>query len=215
MENSESKKHHHTREVSFNVYIKKLLAQIHPGMGITGDALATVNNILLIAIQKIMKSVNTLSVNRNVKRQTLDTKVIESAMRLELRDNNSKKTFDDMYSTIHTAVTKYAKSLEEEHEERTSKNSRAGLVIAVSRVEKHMQNFSTFTRKSPGAAVYLTGFVEFLCSEILEGAGGIAADSKKARIKSRDVSVALNSSPYVNFFSNVILGGGVIDGLKK
>lgn len=209
-ENGESLAKTRKKKISgnFSTYINKVLKQVHPDTGITGDSTAILNNLLLIIIKKIMHSVNVLFQNSNIKKQTLGSRDILFAVNLtfpgELRKN--------AVSEGTKAVTKYGESLEtQSNSERVTKSYRAGLQFSVSRVQNFMLKHATMERKSAGAAVFLAGVIEYFCAEILELAGNAARDNKRSRIKPRHILLAVGGDEELGqLCDNTFFGGGVV-----
>jgi len=71
------------------------------------------------------------------------------------------------------------------------KEFKAGLVFPIGRVNRMVKKRSCVTRVGESAPVYLTAVVEYLCGEILEGAGRIAAASKRKQLAPNDVVTSI------------------------
>lgn len=94
----------HVENVNFDLYIYKVLKQVHPDTGFSSEGLAIINNLVKINIEKIMKAVNTLLLHN--KKKTLSSRDIQSAVRLVLPGELAKHAVSEGTK----AVTKYTSS---------------------------------------------------------------------------------------------------------
>lgn len=196
--------------VQFNMYIYRLLRQIHPDAGMSGDGLSSVNNFVRIMIKLIMQNVNRLILNSGG-RKTLSSREVQMAIRLTLPGELSKHAVSEGVK----AVTKYGSSDFVQREPGVkaapvARSRRAGIVFPVTRIENIMLELSTLERKSGTAAVYMAAAVEYVIAEILELAGNAARDAKKVRITPRHLKLAiLNDGELTKLFKGVVMSGGV------
>lgn len=193
-------------DVKFDTYIYRVLKQVHPDSGMSGDGLAETNNLIRITLQRIVTSVNLLMQNSKG-RKTISAREIQSAVKLTLPGELAKHAI----SQGTKAVTKYNSEAGGERGHPVSRGQRAGLLFPVTRVETVMMELATVRRKGAGAAVYLAAVLEYICAEILELGGNAARDSKKVRITPRHLKLAiLNDEEFRKLFKGVVLSGGVI-----
>lgn len=198
----------HTRfeDVNFNTYIYRVLKQVHPESGMSGDGLAELNNMIRITEHRVVDSVNLLMQNSGGKK-TISSREIQSAVRLTFPGELAKHSV----SEATKAVTKYNSGEGGVRGRPVSRGARAGLQFPVTRVETVMMELATVRRKSATAAVYLAAVLEYVCAEILELAGNAARDAKKVRITPRHIKLAiLNDSELTRLFKGVVMSGGVI-----
>jgi histone H2A len=190
---------------SFQTYIYKVLKQVHPDTGITGNASGEIDLIIKQILFRLIEVSNVLlSVS---KRKTVTAREIQSAVRLILPGELAKH-----------AVSEGTRSLVKYNEraiskEKRSRQFRAGLQFSVSRVETILTNNGISDRKSASAAVFLAAVVEYLTAEILELSGNIARDSKRVRINTRHITLAVRNDDELGKFLNkktTILSGGVV-----
>ena len=76
---------------------------------------------------------------------------------------------------------------------RVSNSFRAGLVFPVGRIGRYMRNGKYCARTGMGAPIMLAAVMEFLCAEVLEISGEVCKGSKKKRITSRHIEIAVRS----------------------
>lgn len=199
-------------DVDFGTYIYKVLKQIHPESGLSGDALSSLNNYIRILIKKITDVVNTL-ITRSGGRKTISAREIQTAVRLCFPENLAKYAVKDGVK----AVTKYNSTKDERAQQSQkgklapiSKSKVAGITFPVTRVENIMMELSIISRKSESSAVYLAAVLEYVIAEILEVSGNVARDYKKVRITPRHIKLGiLNDNDLSELFKGTIMSGGV------
>jgi len=200
----------------FNTFIYKVLKQVHPDIGMTGDSVVAFDSMIRIVMRKLMHAVNILKLGTRSK--TISSRDIQSAVRLVFPGEIAKHAVSEGTK----AVTKYNASKEHKKEKKkdkygntirtmpVSKTFRSGLVLPVTRVEHIMMEFSVIERKSSTAAIYLAAVLEYIVAEILELSGNATRDYKRARIKPRFITLAINGDEELSkLFHNSIFSGGV------
>lgn len=204
-------------KVKFDTFIYKVLRQIHPDNGMSGDGLSTLNNLVRISIKNIMNGVNTLMLNGT--RKTISAREIQSSVRLMLPIELSRHAVTEGTK----ATTKYCNmKLERKEEAKKAKSkgeklhpisraSMAGLLFPVTRIENMMMELSTVARKTDTAAVYLAAVLEYLTAELVELSGNTARDNKKTRISPRHIMSSIRTDSELNkYYGNTVLSGGVL-----
>jgi|TARA_B110000046_G_C12921074_1_gene367168 histone H2A len=74
-----------------------------------------------------------------------------------------------------------------------SKQTKAGLVFPVSRINKTMKSISGLKRIGGSAPVFLTAVIEYVASEILDLAGTHTINAKRKRVTPEDVILGIRS----------------------
>lgn len=76
-----------------------------------------------------------------------------------------------------------------------SKQTKAGLTFAVSRVDKKLRHAKIAKQVAGQASIYLTGVVEHVILKVIEDAGAQAAMKKSKRVNDSHVIAAVRSDP--------------------
>ena len=99
----------------------------------------------------------------------------------------------------------------------TSKSSKAGLTLPVSRVAKALRTMRLAKRYGAGGPVYLTAVLEYMAAEVLELAGNAARDNKKSRIVPRHITLAVRNDEELNKFLGgvTVAAGGVLPNIHS
>lgn len=193
-----------TDDPNFRKYIYSVLKAVAPDTGISGDAHHELNLITLYLLKKFVNAAN--HVVAYSKKKTISSRDIQTSVRLILPGELAKHAITEGTK----AVTKFF-SNDETGPTKRAKNVRAGLSFSVPRVSKVIRVWGIRTRNGAGAAVYLTGVVEYLIAEILEIASQVARDHKKKRITPRHIKLAVLLDSELNrLFRDTILPGGVV-----
>lgn len=210
------KSHIRFEDVQFGTYIYRVLKQVHPDAGMSGDGLAMVNNLIRIFIQRIVANTNRLMLTSGG-RKTISSREIQSATRLTLPGELSKHAV----SEATKAVTRYnshegPQARNGQRAKPVSRGTRAGLQFPVTRIENVMMELATVNRKGAGAAVYLTAVIEYLVAEVLELGGNAARDFKKIRITPRHLKLAiLNDQELSRLCQGIVMSGGVVPSIHS
>ena len=177
---------------NLDIYISRVLKQLHPGTCVTGESVAEFNNINKYLITILMNTINGFLKRKNKK--TLDKRDVQTSVRLVFPGEIAKNAMNKGIKS----VLKFSDALKEKVSKEknlkgkpSSRMSMAGLLFPVARTEKIMRHMSIVDRMGRDAPVYLTAVLEYINAEILELAGNIAKDSKKVRIIPRHITLAI------------------------
>lgn len=193
---------------NYSSYINKIIKQVHPDSGISGDAVSAMNNLILITIDKIAKVTNTVMMRSNKK--TVSSREIQTAVRLLFPKDLAKHAHQDGTK----AVIKYNSSKSDGS--KGQRSARAGLIFPVTRTENIFMSKSIAKRKSEDMTMYLTAVVEYLCAELLELAGTVALNNKKKRVTPRYIIIAIyNDDDLSALYKDSYLAGGVVPNIHS
>lgn len=165
-----------TPDRNFNSYINRVLKQVHPDTGITGEALVQIHMIIKHLLNSIIDNTNALLLLN--KKQTLTSREIESAVRLTLQKELARHAI----SEGRKAIIKYNEAEKGEKGKPIPKSVQAGLIFSVPRVKSVIQERSLVKRFGDQSSVFAAAVVEYMVAEILELSGNFAKESKKQRI---------------------------------
>jgi len=102
------------------------------------------------------------------------------------------------------------------HGER-SRSMRAGVHFPVGRLHRFLKSYITSRNRVGGTAgVFLAATMEYLCAEVLELAGNVAAEYRTKRITPRHLPLAIRGDEELDhLIKATIAGGGVIPHIDK
>jgi len=194
----------------YDTYIKKVLKQIHPDQGINSEAVADINQMIHLTLEKIMKASNDLATHQREQKKTLKSQDIQAAVALVYTGElakHAKAEGDKAMIKISTFKGRPKVPIRKEE--------KAGIIFPVARIETAMMNHSVFSRKGKYAAVILAAVLEYTIAELIETAGNAARDNKRYRISSRDLMMAIQSDRELSkLYKDVVLSGGVISSVS-
>lgn len=200
------------KDFKFEVYVYRVLKQVHPDTGISGAALSIMVNLVKVDITKIVKVINQLLVRSGAK--TVTDRDVQSAVKLCLPGELAKHAVSEGLKAIrkyNEANTDSPVKVAGKKAKPQQRSRKAGITFNVTRVEKLMSLEASAKRKSAGSGVYLAAVVEYLVAEILELAGNAAREFKKHRITPRHIKLAIsNDEELSKLYSDTVIGGGVI-----
>lgn len=193
---------------NFEVYIKKVLKQVHPDTHINQTTVSLINFMINKIGDSIVQESNRLIHPTHYKnlsshvdeKNTIGSREIQTSTRLILPGELVKHAV----SQGTKAVTKFTSS-----STHTSKSAHAGLQFSVDRCKDMIGKHSN-CRVDETAAVYLAGVLEYLTGEILELAGNICKDERKKTITPHHVKNAVENDGellILIFEQNILLPG--------
>lgn len=204
------------KNANFSIYIYRVLKQVHPAKGMSGDGLSSMNNLVRIMLQRLMQSVNRIMVSTNG-RKTVGSREVQTAVRLTLPGELSKHSVNEgtkavtKYNAYKTERSDAVRDTSGDKAKPVSRAFMAGLSFPVTRIGNIMKELANAERQADTAPVYMAAVLEYLVAEVLELAGNAANTSKKVRITPRHIKLGiLNDSELDKLFTGVVLSGGVI-----
>lgn len=168
-------------DFSFQLYMKKIVKQVHPTLSIDTDALDNLNAFINLFIKKIVfESIKLQNSDASVSprgslstRKTMDARTIQHAVKSIIPGELSKH-----------AVSEGLKAI------RAGRKANI-LVIPVARVKNAMKKYYN-GRMAETAAIYLAAVCEYMLAEFLELSGNAAKDLKRKRINVRCLFLVAN-----------------------
>lgn len=197
----------------FNVYIRKILKQVHPDMSIAEDTVQQLNSTLNYIGDAIVKEADRLV--KSEKKKTLGSREIQNAVRSILPDELSRHAVADATRSITRFLSQ---DLSAPKGKGKSKGSQSGLVFEPARAEHLIREYTNF-RVGTNASVYFAGVLDYLCAEMLELSGNCARDHKRVTINLRCLFVAIEGDEELSKLFRVLgiklSGGGVLPGINS
>jgi histone H2B len=199
----------------FELYIYRVLKQVHPDTRISGNVSRQLNSLLSIIADEISKLAYTLMLEQQ--KVTISSREIQSVVRLIIPGEMAKHAVSEGTK----AVTKYNVATIDKDEKKNGKKERlehkAGLTFSVALCTKFLRIYSK--RVGIGAAVYLAAVLEYLCAEILELSSNCVRDSKKITISTRHIFLACVNDLEINSlltkYQILFCGGGVVPNIHQ
>jgi len=194
---------------NFELYIKKVLKQVHPDSSISQSSVSLLNFIVNKIGDSIVRESNHLIHPTHYKnlsshtdeKSTIGSREIQTSVRLVITGELVKHAMSQGIK----AVTKFTSSSSTQ----TSKSARAGLQFSIARCE-HMIGKHSDCRVGETAAVYLAGVLEYLAAEILELAGNTCKDERKKIMTLHHIKTAVDNDEEIRallFQQHILLPG--------
>ena len=101
-----------------------------------------------------------------------------------------------------------------EKKEAVSGQVKAGVVFSPARLNRYMRKGRYSERQGQSAGYFMAGVLDYLCSELLEGAGGIAEQHKpkaqlKPYIKPKHIQMSIRTDPeFEKLMANIQISDG-------
>jgi len=167
--------------VNFTTYIQKI-AKRDAKTGISGVAASQANDLANALARKLVYKACMAATQ--TKKETVSAKHAGHAVNVLVSDSQLR---NKLLKAGKDAVSKYNSSKGGKGTKPIPASTRAGLIIAPSRVAK----FFTCQRKSKLTSVYIAAVVETVLEDILKRAAKSVHDAKRSRIMSSDLAVAV------------------------
>ena len=193
------------RALRFQIYLFKVLKQVHPDTGISAAAMVIMNDFVLDVFNRVMKEAMLLLELSG--KNTLSSREVQTGVRFVLPGELAKHAVSEGTK----AVTKYFASGPSGGGKSQSKSYKAGLQFPVGRILTLMK-MKYHGRVGQGAPVYLAAVMEYMAAEVLELSGNASRDNKKSRIIPRHITLAVENDEELSKFCGAthIAGGGVL-----
>lgn len=184
---------------NYNLYIARVLKQLHPELGLTSDAKQTLNlilNTLVIELTKqsidLLRPINYKNPGKKLSEtKTLSIKTMETATLLLLTKELGRHAISE-----GRKVVSRLKSFKKEQDIRTSKADKAKLTFSVSKTENIIRaHLLKGENLSLDTGFYTTAITEYICAELLELSGNVCRDGKRVRIKTTDIKLSVINDP--------------------
>lgn len=197
---------------TFKTYIKKCFKKVISPKGkeeLSSDTCNTFDSIMITLSTAICRQLRDIT-----KTKTITTKAVEAVVRM----NFSEELADNSLEYAQNAVDLFESWTREEKgegekTEKVMKENKAGLMISVSLVENYFLRSQSNLNVSVNVPVYLTGVLEFVCTEILKLTVWRTMYENLIRIRIQDLKTAVEESESFSAlfrrYNILILGGGI------
>lgn len=182
-----------THKERFDVYIRKVLTQVHPDTNISKDVVFQTNTILNLIANKVASE--SLKLCRIDKKSTVSARHVQQAVRIILPGELAKHSVSELIRAITKASS---------YRPMTTNRVHAGLQFPPTRVGHFMSDHSG--RTSVGSKIGLAAVLEYLSAELLELAGNVTRDRSKTTITTRHLFLAINDDEELSKLVNNTLG---------
>lgn len=171
-----------TVSVSFESYLRVILKQVAPDLGMTASAMSEINDKLSAYGSLISFIASTLA--SSSKGKTITSRHVQTAVRMAISAETLRLHAVEEGSK---AVRRFTSS---DGETRTTAASRSGITFPPSRARKILSAFWK-DRLSDTASVYLASVLEYLAAEILEAAGKKVQKAKRVLVTPKFIQQAI------------------------
>ena len=184
-------------KLNFEVYIKRVVSQVHPTLLLEKRASECLNAIINYSLLRLTQTCNTI---KPEDKKTLSPLEIQTAVKLVIPGELSKHGVVEGFMSVNKASSAYSK--------KGSLTEKANLLVSVPRVSSGMRKLSIYERQGKYAGVYAAAVLEYLLAEISELAGNITRKKGKKTITVADVKMAINNDEELrHFYKDVIIKG--------
>jgi histone H3/H4 len=193
VEKSKSIRKVHKKQRGFDVYIQKVLKQVHPDTRISTKASYQMNKLLELLGGELVQKAHFFAAQSNV--ITITSREIQSSVRMIIPGELGKHVVSEGVKAVtkwnaDNVVNKPQKG--KKPKERSER--RAGLTFSVSRCRKLIEMKGTSgCRIGKGAPIYLAATLEYICAELLELSGDTARDNRKVTISTRHIFLCISN----------------------
>nr|QBK86460.1 MAG: histone 2A-domain-containing protein [Marseillevirus LCMAC102] len=203
---------------SFNVYIHKVLKQVHPDAQISSNTIGQLDEFIKILAYTLVESARKACIRTN--RSTVGKSEISLATNFHF----PKILADRATQMLEKACFKFTSNItkSEKQKERSTpvrRECQAGLLFSVALVEKFIREFgASDLNVSKTSSVALAAVLESIIREILDLAGNAAHDLHKVIIVIKHVYLAVANDEELDQLRRDLgiefVGGGVLSGIR-
>lgn len=194
--------------LSFKIYISRLLKKINNEYGVSKLTLISLDNLVKINIEKIMNTINEIMLHSTKK--TISYKEVIGSVKLLF----PKKVADNATLFIEKTIETFKKHKKDKL--KGSKNFITGLTFPITRIQNYALRYSLISRKSVKFSISLAAACEYLSLIILEKSIDVSKKNKRVRITNRHVMIAIYSDEDLEkIYNNCVFLGGVADYTPK
>lgn len=183
-----------THKEKFDVYIRKVLYNVHPYTNISKDTLFQINSILNLIANRITSV--SLNLCRLDKKSTISGKHVRDAVRLLLPGDLARIGVSELTKAIAKASSLRRVT--------TTNRVHAGLQFPPTRVGHFLTDHSS--RTSAVSKIAMAAVLEYLSAELLELVGNVTKNQNKKTINVRHLFLAINNDEELSKLVNITLG---------
>lgn len=187
-------------EVTFNIYMAKVLKDVHPSIGINGETQVQLDLIVKNIIRELTRRANGLLQQLSTK-NTLTLREFQAATNFVFTPDIARHANEEGLR----AETRYRNAERGKKGKPIQKSTQAGLSFSIPRVRTVISQYSDNKKIGDVATVYTTAVVEYLVAELLELSGNVAMRAKKQRITPYHLSHAIRDDrEFSQLFRNYV-----------
>ncbi len=193
-----------------DIYISRLLKQVHKDISIGLSAKNTLNLMIQNTVERILDVSQDLVQLSN--RKTIGSREVQSGVIMILPGELAKHAVSEATRSLGI----FGGAIAGTQGKPVSKSARASLVMPVARIGGFMKYKAGGYRQGAGGPVYMASVVEYLTAEILELAGNVARDGKRKTISSRHIFLAVkHDDDLQKLFENVQISNDVVPSIHS
>lgn len=194
----------HAKTGKWDIYLKKVLQQVHPDNGISSLGMRVTCDIICHLEDKLSAVATMLTMHSG--KQTVSSREVQTAVRLIFPGQSAKHAVSEGAKAVTKFTSNYGAA------DKGNRSAMSGLEFSVSRAENGLRKHAGKLRVGSRAPVYLAGVLEYISADILLLSGNAARDNEKTRITPRHIFLATHYDEELKkLLSDVVITeGGVI-----
>ena len=216
--------------MSWSVYVKRILAQVHPDLKITGPANSVFGGMInrwlsVILGQAILIAKKTTQSGSLVSQKKDKTELIqvstfsiECAIETTLPGELQKHAIESARKSLKHYLKIEDKTTPQQDNPLIPQTAATDLILPIGRVHKmineRINNIGLKLRIK--GAIYLCSVLEYLCAEVLELTGNAACDNQKVTIIPRFIAISVMNDEEISKFTPIhCTAGGVMPNIMS